>query len=195
LKKTHGTGLLIGYGSIGRRHAEVLDGICEELVIVDAKPAAREQASAAFPSARIVKGLSAGDGALGEPQKTLAVIATWGPSHAALFHDLADLGIRRILCEKPLANSVGAARKMVERSDREEVLLGVHHFIRFTRLAPALLEFSREHALGEPVAVVVEGGAGCLVTNGLHWIDFASTLFGATPRRVVGTARGEPPSR
>jgi predicted dehydrogenase len=90
-----------------------------------------------------------------------------------------------------MANSVAEARGMVERARRAGVALGVNHYIRFTRLAPALRQFAREHSLGEAVAVVVEGGAACLVTNGLHWIDFASTLFGSPPCRVVSTARGE----
>ncbi len=186
-----GIGLLIGYGSVGRYHAEVLNEMCAPLVIVDGKEEARRQASEAIPTARTLEGLADLDGlALGA--ETLAVIATWGPSHAPLFHELVDRGVRRILCEKPMANSVAEARKMVERASKDGVALGVHHFLRFARFAPALLDFAAAHGLGSPVAVVVEGGAACLLTNGLHWIDFASSLFGNAPRRVVSTARGQP---
>jgi predicted dehydrogenase len=38
---------------------------------------------------------------------------------------------------------------------------------------------------------VVDGGAACLLTNGIHWIDFAIELFGSAPERVVSTAKGE----
>jgi predicted dehydrogenase len=184
-------GLLVGYGSIGRYHAPVLDAMCASLAIVDGKEEARRQAKEALPAARTAGSLAELDGQ-GLGRETLAVIATWGPSHAPLFHELVDRGVRHIFCEKPMANSVAEARRMVERAERERVALGVHHFIRFTRFAPALREFAATHGLGEPVALQVEGGAGCLLTNGLHWIDFASTLFGAPPRRVVSTARAKP---
>lgn len=190
MKTKRGLGLLIGYGSIGWRHAQVLSEMCDPLVIVDAKEEARRQAAEALPTARTLRSIADLDGIALEPE-TLAVIATWGPAHASIFHELVDRGVRRILCEKPMAHSVSEARRMVERAERDRVALGVHHFIRFTRLAPALREFAGAQALGDPVAVVVEGGAACLVTNGLHWIDFATTLFGAPPRRVVSTARGE----
>lgn len=186
-----GTGLLVGYGSVGRWHGEGLNEMCQSLVIVDTKEAARERAAAALPSARVLENLAGLKGRLMDPASTLAVIATWGPSHAEVFHQLVDRGVRRILCEKPLAASVSDAASMVKRAENEGVSLGVHHFIRFTGFAEALRSFALQHQLGEPVALVVEGGAACLVTNGLHWVDFASTLFGSVPQKVVGTVKGE----
>lgn len=186
-----GVGLLVGYGSIGRRHAEVLNEMFESLVIVDSDESARERAATAMPSARILENLQSLDPRLVDPKSVVAVIATWGPSHAELFHQLVDRGVRRILCEKPLAASVSDASSMVRRAKSDGVSLGVHHFIRFTGFAAALRSYALQHKLGEPVSVVVEGGAACLVTNGIHFIDFASALFGTVPQRVVGTARGE----
>lgn len=49
-----------------------------------------------------------------------------------------------------------------------------------------------KHALGDPVSLVVTGGAACLVTNGIHWLDLAGELFGSAPRSVVGTVQGQP---
>jgi predicted dehydrogenase len=41
------------------------------------------------------------------------------------------------------------------------------------------------------VAVVVTGGAVCLLTNGIHWVDFATELFAGPPRQVLSTACGD----
>jgi predicted dehydrogenase len=183
--------LLLGYGSIGRRHAHVLQEICASCAIIDTKEAARQQAARDCPGVRVAERLEDLDGDGFSWETSLAVIATWGPSHAEIFHKLVDRGVRRILCEKPLASSVADAAAMVHRARKEGVVLGVHHFIRYTGLAQALQAFALQHQLGEPVSVVVEGGAACLVTNGLHWIDFASSLFGAVPQRVVSTAQGQ----
>ena len=81
---------------------------------------------------------------------------------------------------------------MAARAKHDKISLNVHHFIRFARLVPALRLFMAEHQLGEPVSVVVAGGAACLLTNGIHWIDFAADLFGENPERVISTAYGQP---
>ena len=184
-------GVLFGYGSIGRRHAAVLDETVEELAIVDTRTAARERAEAAHPTAAVFDSLDSFHRSSWDPASTLAVIATWGPSHAELFHALVDGGIRRILCEKPMAVSVHAAHEMVERAEREGVSMAVHHFILYGGLVQALERFSMEHELGDPVSLVVEGGAAGIVTNGIHWIDLATGLFGSQPGQVISTAYGE----
>src|SRR5688500_2003242 len=185
------TGLVVGYGSVGRRHAAAMAELFPELAIVEISAAARERALAAHPGSRVVASLDA----LGADEfrwgDSMAVIATWGPSHAALFHELADRGVRFILCEKPLAGSVADAEGMAARAAQEGITLGVHHYLRYTGIAPALRRFAEANELGEPVSVVGTGGAACLITNGIHWIDFATELFGAAPVAVMSTASGE----
>jgi predicted dehydrogenase len=184
-------GVLFGYGSIGRRHAAVLAATVEELAIVDTTAAARERAGAAHPTAAVFESLESFRRSSWDPDSTLAVIATWGPSHAELFHALVDRGIRRILCEKPMAVSVHAAHEMVQRAEKEGVSMAVHHFMRYGGLVQALERFATKHELGNPVSLVVEGGAAGIVTNGIHWIDLAAGLFSSQPRQVISTAYGE----
>lgn len=183
--------LVLGYGSIGRVHARILDGLASALVIVEASDAGRARARSEHPAAVVVDRLAALDGAAVAWSPALAVIATWGPSHASLFHALVDRGVRHILCEKPLASSVALADAMVRRAAADGVFLASHHYLRYSGFVTALRRLSDAHREGEPVSVAVHGGAACLVTNGLHWIDFAIQLFGSPPRRVVGTAQGE----
>ena len=181
--------LLVGYGSVGRYHAAALASVASSLAIVDTSADARQRAEQAHPQALVADRLEALDGSMDWPS-AMATIATWGPSHAPFFHALADRGVRRILCEKPLASSVGLARAMVERSEREGIALAVHHYIRYAGLVPAMRRFAGDRGLGEPVAVVSAGGACCLLTNGIHLVDFAIDLFSAAPQRVVSTAAG-----
>ena len=186
------SGLLIGYGSVGWRHALKLAELTSDLTIVDTNADARSRALQAHPNARVAGSLQELDSAGFPWASTVSVIASWGPAHAAHFHSLADRGVRRILCEKPMAASVQDADAMAARAKHDKISLNVHHFIRFARLVPALRLFIAEHQLGEPVSVVVAGGAACLLTNGIHWIDFAADLFGENPERVISTAYGQP---
>jgi len=186
------SGLLIGYGSVGWRHALKLSELTPDLTIVDTNSDARARALQAHPKACVVGNLEELDGKGFPWESAVGVIASWGPTHSAHFHGLADRGVRRILCEKPMAASVHDALAMVARAERDKIALNVHHFIRFARFVPALRLFLAEHKLGEPVSIVVEGGAACLLTNGIHWIDFAADLFGENPERVLSTAHGQP---
>jgi predicted dehydrogenase len=186
------TGLVIGYGSIGRRHARTLAELGIPLVIVNRREAVRDQAAKDHPGARIVERIEELDGNGFRWEAAAAVIAAWGPSHAPFFHQLADRGVRRILCEKPMASSVFDAKCMADRAHRDGIALGLNHTLRYARLAPAIREVASLHALGEPVAVAMTGGAACLLTNGIHWIDFATELFGNAPLDVTSTGAGDP---
>lgn len=184
--------VIIGYGSIGKRHARTLASLGASLAIVNRGDAVRAKAKKDYPSARVVGRLEELDTAGFQWRSAAAVIATWAPSHADLFHALADRGVRRILCEKPMAASVAQASGVARRAEREGIWLGLNHTLRYARFAPALRRLAKKHELGEPVLVVVEGGAACLSTNGVHWIDFVSELFKTDPVRVVSTVRGDP---
>jgi predicted dehydrogenase len=187
----HRVAVVIGYGSIGRRHARTLAALGCSLVIVNRRENVRAQAKLDHPSARVIDRLQVLDRENFDWHSSVAVIASWGPSHAAFFHMLADRGARSILCEKPMAASVCLAHAMAERGLAEGIALGVNHTLRFARLRDAVERCTGQYQLGEPVAMVMTGGASCLLTNGVHWIDFATQLFGSSPRSVFSTASGE----
>ncbi len=179
--------VLLGYGSIGRYHAGILAKRGCRLAVVEINEAVHDAVRRDYPEAVVARTLAALP-AWWSWRDTLAVIATWGPSHAALFADLVGHGVRRILCEKPLAHAVAAGAEMLRVARERDVALGVHQRFRYMGVADGLRQVAREHALGDPIAVVVSGGALCLVTNGIHYIDLASELFGTRPQSVVSTA-------
>lgn len=184
-------GILFGYGSIGRRHAKALSSLTSSLVVVDMKDAARTQAKSEFPNATIVESLKAygGDGISWD--NVLPIIATWGPSHEGILKELAERGVRHVLCEKPMASSVQSASRMLDLVGKNGISMSVNHYIRYSHFVKSMNAFSKEKGLGDPVSIVVTGGAACLVTSGIHWIDFACELLNSDPIRVISTAQGE----
>ncbi len=183
--------VLVGYGSIGRVHLRCLARRFDHTVVVDRSPSAREQAIADHPTVEVT-------GSLAEIEppspwsSCLAVIATWGPSHRAVFDELVALGARMVVCEKPLASSIADGQAMIDTARREQVDLAVNYTRRYMRQHDAVRDLAAAHALGEPVAVVVHGGARGLVTNGIHIVELACAMFGEAPVRTISTARGEP---
>lgn len=182
--------VLLGYGSIGRRHARILARRYAHLAIVDRSETARFQAQSDLPAARVADSLADLDGTW-QWEMTVGVIATWGPSHAALFFELARRAVAHVLCEKPLANSVFAAREMVEAAEKDGVALGTNIWRRYAGMARAVNALAASHDLGPPVRLVAHGGALCLVTTGIHYIDLARQLFGQAAESVISTARGQ----
>ena len=184
--------VLLGYGSVGKYHAQLLGKRYRELAIVEINQNVREQASTDYPTAIVAPGLTELSERGWKWDDTLAVIATWGPSHAAMFSELAELGVRHILCEKPLAHSVKAGAKMVAAARDLGIALGVHQRHRYSGLVSGLKRLADDFGMGEPGSVVVHGGALGLVTNGIHYINVVCELFDAGPESVSGSALGQP---
>ena len=185
-------GLLIGAGSMGKRHAKVLAQKYPKVIVVDRDPALEawvmqelRQQDMFVPD--VESALSKVGANCGQ---VTAIIATLGPDHVATFNRLVDAGVKRILCEKPLSNSLANARQMVDRSVRDNVRFTVGLQRRRSGLVPQLLEAAEKHLGGLPVAIVGHGGAHCLMTTGMHWIDLAIDIFGEAPMSV--TALAEP---
>ncbi|MFC4357689.1 Gfo/Idh/MocA family protein [Halobium salinum] len=184
--------VLVGYGSVGRTHAAVAAERRHDLFIIDASPNARDRARREYPDATIVSTLSDLDGLVSAWEKIAAIVATWAPTHHEYFHELVDRGVRRVLCEKPLANSLANAHAMCERADNEGVRLLAGHLFRYSTLVDDIESWASEYDLGDPVRFASTGGAVGLVNNGVHFADLAYSLFDSTPSSVVSTARSDP---
>jgi predicted dehydrogenase len=185
------SGLVIGYGSIGRLHLRVVASYYENSAVIDIDPQALGRAELAHPG--VVTATSLDElGATGwEWADTTAVIANWGPVHGSTVDKLLELGVKRLICEKPLAHSIAVARKMVDAAERNDARLAVHHPRRYNGLPEGIVTVADNNRLGPPYAFVVHGGAAGLITNGIHFIDIAAQLFDANPESVISTARGE----
>lgn len=184
--------VVVGYGSIGRRHVEALASRAGRMIVVDADPAARAAASRAHPRAEVFSSAEEVRASHQSLSGALGVIATWGPSHLEIFQHLLDLKVQAIVCEKPLAASVANAHRMCDAAARAGTPLAVNHIYRYLGLRNAVRGLEERHALGEPIALVSLAGAAGLITNGIHVVDFAFELFDGAPRRVVSTAQSDP---
>lgn len=187
-----GSAVLVGFGSVGRFLGGVLAEKYEKLAIVSRTDTTHIRIAEAHPGAVAARDLSELDAAGWDWPGSLAVIASWGPSHADYFHALADRGVRHILCEKPLADSVAAGARMIARTKESGLTLGTHQQRAYTGLVPGLQRLAQELELGDPYGLLVQGGAIGLVTMGIHYMGFACDLFGAGPSSVVSTAKGDP---
>lgn len=113
-------------------------------------------------------------------------VATPIPTHAAIVSDLAESGhVGAIHCEKPMADTWGSSRRMVEVCDREGVQLTFNHQRRFGtpwREAKQLLD---DGVIGDLERV--EMACDDLFDYGTHLIDLCHYYTDETdPEWVLG---------
>lgn len=94
---------------MGERRADVAAQSGHPLYIMDKGEVARKRAHDAHPDAEVVAELAELDSRLDDWKAAMGIIATWAPSQRVYFDALADRGVTRILCQKPLAHSVSSA--------------------------------------------------------------------------------------
>jgi predicted dehydrogenase len=141
----------------------------------------------------------------------LVVIATANEAHAKLATRAIDAGVPTVV-DKPLAPTSAAAREVVERAEREGVLLTVFHNRRWDSDQLTLRRLLEQGELGEvhryesrferwrpeprPSAwresTPPERGGGVLLDLGTHLVDQAVQLFGpvAAVHGEVAAVRG-----
>ena len=184
--------VLVGYGSFGRYHAQLLHARYKKVAIIDSDENARSKIRDDYPDAVVGRSLSELDHLAWDWETSIGIIVTWGPSHATLFEELLHLGVKYILCEKPLAHSIEAGARMLRFAEELGVVWTVHHQWRHLCFLEGLDLLARDLGIGEPFSIVLHGGAYGIVTNGIHYIDLASSIFGQGPEWVVGSVVGEP---
>ena len=166
-------GLLVGAGSVGKHHARVMSQRYSQLIVVD--PASTVETwmkENLKPGDVYYNNLDSAVSAIGDRAKNVtAVIANLAPDHSATFHRLADCGIRKIVCEKPMSDSIALATQMTDRAKADGIRLTVGFPRRFTLAASHVNLASNENLNGPPSAIAVHGGAKCLVTFGAHTVD------------------------
>jgi predicted dehydrogenase len=190
---------IIGLGRAGTVHLEGWRGVpnAEVVAAADPSPVSRRKARAAGIRPYV-------DPAEMIARETLDAVSICTPpaNHASFAVACLEQGLH-VLCEKPLATTVGAALRMLRTATRvRRNLLLATKFRHVPDLATAR-KLIAEGAIGEPVAFEIDfssmvdmtrrwnssrplAGGGVIIDNGCHAFDIVSYLFG-TVSRVLAT--------
>lgn len=177
--------LLIGVGSVGKRHLAHLSNKYDLVYAVDPDRKAREFVLDKFPNTFMSSDMQ--ELKLTLPVSTVincAVIANWASDRASTIRDLEPYKIERFLFEKPLASSLLGIKKIerIVRDSKASAMVNLH--LRYSRIPQIVSDVAEEYELGNIISIVEHGGARCFGTNGIHWLDLASHLIGEDPNLV-----------
>jgi len=138
---------VVGLGYWGpnlARNFAALPG-CELAWLCDASEAARERVAPTFPGARLTGEL---DDLLADPALDAVALATPVPAHAELAERVLRAG-KHCFVEKPLAQSVADAERVVAAGEEAGRVLMVGHLLVFHPAVTRLKEIARSGELGD----------------------------------------------
>jgi predicted dehydrogenase len=144
--------LIVGLGSIGRRHARVIKQLRPDCEIITLRRQAGEGAS----EPDIDHCVTTLDDAL-RLQPRLAVIANPASHHVASAIPLAQAGVH-LLIEKPLSSIVADVPELIDICNRHHVVLMTGYNMRFLPSLQRFRQLVRERRVGHVLSVRAEVG-------------------------------------
>lgn len=113
-------------------------------------------------------------------------IVTYASTHPEITIAAAEAGIRRIICEKPMATSLKGASEMIKTCREKRVRLALNHSRRWSEAYLRLRELIDEGVIGKLANMTWTCGGGLLACNGSHFLDLMRMLSGSEASFVVG---------
>jgi predicted dehydrogenase len=121
---------------------------------------------------------------------------TQAPAHAAIVHAALMAG-KHVLVEKPLTPASKDGFALHALAKRRGLLLQVGHVFRFTPEAEAIARILADGTLGQIRYAVARfasfkrprSDGGIAISDGVHFVDLFSWLFGRQPEGVTATMR------
>jgi predicted dehydrogenase len=175
---------VVGAGSFGKNHLRVIHNSphAELVGVLDLDPARAAEVASPYDRCAVFSSLEEL-----AAQADAAVIATPTVSHAEIGCRLMELGLD-VLVEKPISNTLGGARALVEAAERKGRILQVGHLERFN---PAILAlesvmttplFFEVHRLSEfsPRSLDVDVVLDLMI----HDLDILLALTGKKPEEI-----------
>ena len=106
-------------------------------------------------------------------------ICTWPALHAPMVQACAEAGVGAIYCEKPMAPTWGAAKRMVEKCESKGAVLGFNHQRRFGEPFIKAKKLVDAGEIGDLQRL--EGTCNDLFDWGTHWFDMFFFYNNETP--------------
>lgn len=157
---------VIGLGSIGKRYVKKLNFLNYEVLGLDKKKFKNEKNNFYFNNKNFF---------LKECKRLkckFVIISTLSDSHYYYLKLVLNSGFKKILLEKPISNNYFNALKILRLSKNNNVFLGTHYKWNILKFSSYLRRIENKYKTGKVLFFNIFGGANCISTGGMHWIDF-----------------------
>lgn len=169
---------VIGLGRMGLRHVEAARRLGMDVCgTADVSQAALQCAQDQYGVAAATCFMDA-YGMLAKVKPEALVIATTAPTHAPFVLAAAELGVRYVLCEKPLATSLAEADAMLAACERAGTRLAVNHQMRYMAQYTQVKALIGSEELGPLASILVAGSNFGLAMNASHYFEMFRYISG-----------------
>lgn len=120
-------------------------------------------------------------------QPEIVSVATYAPQHAEIVVASAEMGVRAVYCEKPLATRLPDAERMLSACRKAGTILAVNHNRRYAANYHKLRQFIADDGLGRLTSASLQWGSGRLGNVGTHFLDAAVFVINRRIIAVSGT--------
>ena len=167
---------VIASGRIAREHGRGWQE-CEHTqiaAIADSHPQARDEYARDFDVAAQYEDFRE---MLAKEDLDIVSVCSWDPQHAEMSIAACAAQPKAVLCEKPMACSVGEAEAMIIAAQRNKVKLAIGHQRRFYSSWTQARRLVADGAIGQPRHLwsAVTGG---MLNTGTHSVDFQLYVLG-----------------
>jgi len=181
------TASVVGGGAGGRLSVNALQASnrYQPLAVTDISPAAREALARDYPGLAV---FDSHEAMLRQCPTDIVCVSTWAPSHRSVTEAALRLPLKGILVEKPLAETTAGGAAILNAIRIRGLPMAVPHGLLVASHAREILERVRSGEIGELVLIEIECSGWDIINAGIHWLNFAYLLNGATPVRSVMAA-------
>ena len=186
---------VIGYGYWGPNVVRnfAMQSECRVTMICDGDPTARARALKHYPSARIVADAAE---VLKSPELDAVAVVTPVSSHYELARRALENG-KHVFIEKPFTATSEQAEDLIERAEREKLLIMVDHTFLFTGAVRKMKELIDQNVLGrlyyyDSTRVnlgLFQHDVNVVWDLAPHDLSIMDYLIGLDPERVVATGQ------
>lgn len=175
---------VIGLGRMGLRHVEAAHRLGMEVCgVADISSEALQSVQTHYGVAAAVCYTDAYK-MLAEVRPVALVIATTAPTHAPFVLAAVQLGVRYVLCEKPIATSLAEANTMLDACTRAGTRLAVNHQMRYMDQYTKVKALIGSAELGPLSSILVAGSNFGLAMNASHYFEMFRYISGASVDNV-----------
>lgn len=169
---------VIGLGRMGLRHIEAARRLGMDICgVADTSAAALQTVQDQYGVAAETSFTDAYDMLVRIKPEAL-VIATTAPTHAPFVLAATELGVRYVLCEKPLATSLAEADAMLTACELAGTRLAVNHQMRYMAQYTQVKALIGSEELGPLASILVAGSNFGLAMNASHYFEMFRYISG-----------------
>ena len=183
--------IIVGLGSIGKRHAEYFFSTNTTMLFIDPSDKVETWKDEHFKkNCKLYKSINSAKNFIKKINlPKFGIISNWGTQHYDSVISLEKLGVKNFLIEKPIANSVYKIDELLKLSLKKNVNYICGFGWRYSGLHEKINDIAVNKLGGKPSILNYSGGAFGIVTNGIHYLDLAISLFDSYPRKVISSLK------